>query len=204
MPRKNIVRVFEEECFYHVCNRGVDGAKIFLDTQDYQHFEWLLERTLTPKPGTDAKGRDYTWLRNDVELNAYSLSPRHFHLLCYQYELEGITKLMRTISTAYTMYFNRKYGRQGPLFEASYRAVPVFGDWQVQNLSRYIHMNPFNFWQWPFTSLHDYLNRPRPWLDPKRIKAMFKNTNEYREFMRNRKQAREDLEAIKPELAHVY
>lgn len=204
MPGRNIVKLFAPESFYHAYNRGINRAEIFLDEADYKHFEWLLARSLALDPVKDPKGREYLWLGNDLELNAYCLMPNHFHLLCYQRSVDGVTKLMRSVCTAYTMYFNKKYKRRGPLFESSYRAVPILRDGQLQHISRYIHLNHKDFRRWMHSSLDDYLNTARPWVASARILELFDNAKQYHNFVLDYEQAQRELETLKRELADAY
>ncbi len=46
---------------------------------------------------------------------------------------------MQSFGTRYTMYFNKKHKRVGPLFQGVYKAVGVETDEQLLHLSRYIH-----------------------------------------------------------------
>lgn len=203
MPGRNIIKIYEPQSFYHVYNRGINRGKIFLANADYVYFEWLCERALSPKPIKDEKGRDHSWLRGQTELSAYCLMPNHFHMLCYQEAESGVTLLMRSVCTAYTMYFNKKYKRRGPLFENSYRAVPILRDGQLLHISRYIHLNHAQFRIWPHSSLKDYLTTPpRAWLAPERIKEFFDGRDDYVEFMLDYEQAQREAEALKRELAH--
>lgn len=205
MPGRNIVKFFDEQSFYHIYNRGINRAEIFLDEEDYTYFEWLLQRTLSSEPVKDSKGREYTWLRKEVELNCYCLMPNHFHLLCYQSAQDGVTKLMRSVCTAYTMYFNKRYKRRGPLFENSYRAVPVLRDGQLLHISRYIHLNHCQFRTWPHSSFADYLApTSRSWLDLGKIKVLFDSQRQYRDFVLDYEQAQRELESIKSQLANAY
>ena len=53
-----------------------------------------------------------------------------------------MTKLLRRVTTAYVLYFNRKNKRVGPLFQGIYKAVAVDNENYLMHLSRYIHLNP--------------------------------------------------------------
>jgi len=55
---------------------------------------------------------------------------------------DGITKIIRRACVNYSMYFNKKYGREGNLFESVYKAVQVETEEQLLHVSRYIHLNP--------------------------------------------------------------
>lgn len=74
-----------------------------------------------------------------LTLLAHCLMPNHFHFLVHQVLAETIDRFMNSLCTRYTMYFNRKYERLGPLFQGVYKAVLVKTDEQLLYLSRYIH-----------------------------------------------------------------
>ncbi|MEX2012998.1 MAG: transposase [Candidatus Levyibacteriota bacterium] len=137
MPAKNSVKQFVENGYYHLYNRGVEKRDIFLDEQDYAVFLSYIKQYL------DLSGSDPHPLANDIRLLAFCLMPNHFHLLAKQSSINGITKLMRAISTNYVMYFNKKYERVGTLFQGKYKAAQVDNDSYLLHLSRYIHLNPY-------------------------------------------------------------
>ncbi len=62
---------------------------------------------------------------NDVELLAFCLMPNHYHLLIYQQSNDAMTRLMRSIATSYSGYFNRKYKRVGRLFQDVFKASHI-------------------------------------------------------------------------------
>ena len=49
---------------------------------------------------------------------------------------------MRHIDGVYTQRYNRRYGRDGPLFRGRYRAIVVEADRYLVAVVRYIHQNP--------------------------------------------------------------
>lgn len=202
MPGKNLTRVFVSESHYHLYNRGINKARIFLDAEDYTYFERLLRRHLSSETQTDALGRQYKSLSDEVQLEAYCLMPNHFHLLVYQQVEHGIVDLMMSIATAYTMYFNRKYERRGPLYESTYRASLIDEDAYLEHISRYIHLNPKQYKSWPYSSYQAYLATENvDWLHPERILAMFSSKREYRQFVNEYESAKEAIDLIKHELA---
>ena len=148
MPSRYLVRSFEENAFYHVFNRGVEKRKIFLDSKDFKIFIYYLFVYL--KPLDDAL-KKYPQLpirlhaRNlssEVELISYCLMPNHFHFLLKQFSRDGISRLMKQVTNAYTEYFNKRYKRTGGLMQGTFKAVKVKTDEQLIHLSRYIHLNP--------------------------------------------------------------
>ena len=38
MPAKNVVKEYKPQSYYHLYNRGVNKAEIFLDDRDYKTF----------------------------------------------------------------------------------------------------------------------------------------------------------------------
>ena len=38
MPNRNIEKIYLEDCYYHVYNRGVNKTDIFIDEEDYSVF----------------------------------------------------------------------------------------------------------------------------------------------------------------------
>jgi len=203
VPGKNTIKVYISNHYYHVYNRGWNRTAIFLDSSDYEYFEYLFARSLSPYPLKDPKGRQYKWFREELDLNAYCLMPNHIHMLVYQYTEHGITKLIQSICTAYTMYFNKKYIRRGPLFENRFKAVPVFRDSQLQHISRYIHLNHKDFRTWPYSSYPDYLglNESRNWLKPQSVLDIFNSKEEYEAFVLDYEQAQRERDSLKRELA---
>jgi putative transposase len=121
MPTRHIVKTYLPHQYYHVFNRGWNKTKIFIDEQDYLYFESLFARHLGDVIMLDKTGKPYRDHSNDVRLNAYCLMGNHFHLLLYQYSEHGVRDLMISILTAYTMYFNRRHGRRGPLLNQRLR-----------------------------------------------------------------------------------
>jgi len=48
MPSRNAVKLYVENGYYHIYNRGVDKREIFTDKKDYTIFLGLLRRYLVP------------------------------------------------------------------------------------------------------------------------------------------------------------
>lgn len=173
MPNKNIVKIYDVDNYYHVYNRGIEKRQIFLDDQDYAVFINLLKRHLDSKPYTGSLGREYAWLSGQVEVVAFCLMPNHFHLLLFQNELNGVTRLMRAICSSYVTYFNEKYGRVGTLFQGKFKAKKAKNDEYLLHLTRYIHRNPNNFLNYEWSSLDYWLkNKNADWICPNRLNDM--------------------------------
>lgn len=195
MPAKNSIKEYVPESYYHVYNRGVAKQTIFLDEQDYKVFLSYLKFYLT-KPKASEEVFPSRKLKNYFELIrlvSYCLMPNHFHLFLWQKEIDMITNFMRSLITKYSMYFNRKYHRVGPVFQGKYKAVLVDSESQFIYLSKYIHRNPLSFTSgsdlevYPYSSYRNYLDEiHQTWLDTTEILGYFSNgklANSYKTFV---------------------
>jgi putative transposase len=77
-----------------------------------------------------------------VAVGAYCLMPNHFHVLAKEVTEDGISRFMRKLLTAYSMFFNSRHDRSGTLFEGRYKAKHVDSDEYLRYLYAYIHLNP--------------------------------------------------------------
>ena len=189
MPAKNIIKEFASDSYYHIYNRGVAKQKIFLDDQDYKVFLSYLKLYLTkPEPEEAEKISPSKHLKNYFELASllgYCLMPNHFHLFVFQKDSNTITNLMRSLSTKYSMNFNKKYKRVGPVFQGNYKAVMVENENQFIYLSKYIHRNPLdilpagsNLAGYKYSSYPNYLGFfNQSWIAKDDIMSYFSKTN---------------------------
>src|SRR5581483_5225636 len=196
MPSKYGVRNFEENGYYHIFNRGVEKRTIFLDEQDYRMFLYYLFIYLMPIKTVLRKYpllpiRLYNKnLSSEIDLITYCLMPNHFHLLLFQKTDNGITKLMKQLTNAYTLYFNQKYKRVGGLMQGRFKAVRIETDDSLIHISRYIHLNPIvseitdNLETYKWSSYYDYTSKNTEVLSkPEIVLTAFKSVNEYKQFL---------------------
>ena len=195
MPCKNTVREYKENGFYHIYNRGVAKQNIFLDKQDYKVFIGYLKLYLASK---DLQGRilqvpPTKQLKNFYQqafLHCYCLMPNHFHLLLFQKEVCGIPLFLKSLLTKYSMYFNKKYKRVGPVFQGKYKAVEVESEEQFLYLSKYIHRNPLpagsdpaGLEEYKYSSYQNYLGLfNQPWVKTEDILSYFNQTKPARSY----------------------
>lgn len=214
MPRKNSLKVYIENGYYHIYNRGVERRTIFEDDQDYGVFLSYLKYSLSEPPKKKQITRTFTLqgepfkgvprmpksFYKKIELNTFCLMPNHFHLIIKQIDPSAMKSFMNSIITRYTMYFNKKYDRVGSLFQGVYRAVSVNDEAYLLHLSRYIHLNPKEFTRdltSAYSSYADYLGlRHTVWLKPdiilgqfnNKVGIEFKKINSYKDFVEKYKQ----------------
>jgi putative transposase len=146
---------FAEGEWYHCYGRGVDKRRVFETKRDYQRF---LE-TLYVSNDTEPTNRDnfkhlshehifdLPRLETVVDIGAFCLMPNHFHLLLKETREGGITKFMRKVGTAYTMYFNISRTRIGNLFVKPFRSRHIGDDRYFRRALEYIHLNPAELYE---------------------------------------------------------
>ncbi len=175
MPARNVVKQYQEDAYYHVYNRGVEKRIIFQDDQDYVMFLGLLKRHLSRSKEYDKRGFEYESFGGRVELLAFCLMPNHFHLLFYlNNDVKAISELMRAVGGTYTKYFNTKYERVGHLFQGVYKASVISNDAYLLHISRYIHRNPEDYMNYPYSSLPYYLKDwKEDWVVPDKIYKLY-------------------------------
>ncbi len=181
---------------YHIYNRGAHKVPTFTDKSDYWRFLVLLHLSNHSKPvllrdileRKRYRGRFSGEIFEEpadkslVDLLAYSLMPNHFHLVIRQKTADGITKFMKKVMVAYSMYFNTKYGHSGVLFQGRFKSSHLATDPYFKWIFAYVHLNPVAIsepgWEgkgianpgavkeflrhYPYSSYRDYYTGERP------------------------------------------
>jgi len=65
----------------------------------------------------------------------------HYHLLIETAQA-NLPRIMQSINTAYTVYYNTKRKQCGHLFQGRFKSILVEADSYFAQLTRYIHLNP--------------------------------------------------------------
>ncbi len=150
---------------YHVMNRGLAQQPIFTDRADQQMFIEVL---------ADCHG---LWR---LQILAYCLLNNHYHLLVQTPEA-NLARVMRHLDGVYTQRYNRRHGRDGPLFRGRYTAIVVEGETYLLAVARYIHQNPVAAGlvrspeAYPWSSCRWYLPEAKPpaWLATRQLLSRF-------------------------------
>src|SRR3989339_1436407 len=146
---------FTENEYYHIYSRGVEKRKIFMNTKDYNRFmallyimnqnnQFIIGNFLQNK---SKELQDVFMEKREktlVSILGYCLMPNHFHLILYEHTEGGISKFMGKLLTAYSMYFNTKYERSGPLFTRPFRSEHINNESQYMYIFSYVHLNPIS------------------------------------------------------------
>lgn len=77
----------------------------------------------------------------EVRLYLLTLMANHFHLVL-ETPQGNLSRFMHSLSTAYTVYFNRRHQRHGHLLDGRFKAKLVEGGEYLLKLTRYVHLNP--------------------------------------------------------------
>ena len=119
-------RIHYPGAIYHVMLRGNGGQDIFFDDSDRVRFYELLEEGVE---------------RFHVRIPAFCLMGNHAHLVVQVAEIP-LSRLIRNVSFRYTRYRNAKERRTGHLFQGRYKAIVFDEESYLEELVRYIHLNP--------------------------------------------------------------
>jgi putative transposase len=199
------LRIEFEGALYHLTGRGNARQKIFADEADCAKFVQLLVQSLE---------------RYDVALHGYVLMGNHYHLMA-ETRRANLSRWMHWLTTAYTVYFNRRHCRVGHLFQSRYKSIVVEAEGYCLSLSRYLHLNPvrgkvigrgdplerrkrLRAWRWSSYRSYSGLARPQPWMNEERVLGEMRGRDKgrrlrYRRFVEEGlvREIEDPLEAVK-------
>jgi len=120
------LRIEFEDAIYHLLARGNARQRIFYDERDRARFVDLLGRSAQ---------------RFDAVALCFVLMGNHFHMVA-QTHRRNLRRWMQWLLVSYTVYFNRRHGLSGHLFQGRYKSFLVQEGDYLLGLSRYVHLNP--------------------------------------------------------------
>lgn len=190
--------------FIHISNRSAGSNDLFRDKKDYEVFKSYLADCLTPpddpqnlKSTFSIKDKTYTGIprqpnnyHEQIDLIAYCLTKDHFHLVIEECESGFSEKLMRSLSTRYAIYYNKKYKNTGSVFQRPYKSLVVESITALILLTKYIHEEAKD--NDGVSSYEEYLGESQNVIsDPKPVmtyfesskEKIFKEINGYKDFV---------------------
>ena len=125
------LRVEFPGAIYHVSVRMVgdwrtEKSKLFKDAADYERFLGRLAERVD---------------QFNIRLYLFVCMTNHFHLV-FETPEANCSKFMQSLTTAYTVYYNKRPRRHGHLVDGRYKAKLVDENDYLLELSRYVHLNP--------------------------------------------------------------
>ena len=143
---------------HHIILRGNNRQAIFMDMADFQRMLALLQ--------AHAK-------EQGVQVHAYVLMSNHLHLLLTPLQNDSLPKMMQAVGRAFVLYFNKRHGRSGTLWEGRYRSALIQTERYFLACMAYIDLNPVRAGMvaqaadYPWSSHSHYIGRQNEaWLTP--------------------------------------
>ena len=124
MPRQK--RKESSTKIYNVTIKGANSQCMFYDAEDHEKFVEAL---------------DSACAKCDVRLGARVMMINHVHLVVHA-ELENMARFFKSVGARYVYYFNDKYTRTGPLWNARFYSDPLETEEAYKQATAYIYNNP--------------------------------------------------------------
>lgn len=99
------LRIQYPGAWYHLTCRGNEGRSIFTADADRCRFLAILAQSAAIY---------------QVEIHAYVLMSDHFHLVVHTPQA-NLNRFMQRFNTTYSVYFNRRHGCRGQLYQGATR-----------------------------------------------------------------------------------
>jgi putative transposase len=112
---------------HHIILRGNNRQAIFMDSADHQRILVLLQANAQEQ---------------QVQIHAYVLMSNHLHLLLTPLQNDSLPKMMQAVGRSYVLYFNKRHGRSGTLWEGRYRSTLIQTERYLLACMAYIDLNP--------------------------------------------------------------
>jgi len=206
--------------YYHIYNKGINNTKTFLESANYYRFldlinyyrfdKHTLRYSYYNKLTFDNKNEYLKSIQKNnnklVNIYAFSLMPNHFHFLLEQLIENGIQLFMSKLINSYTKYFNAKENHYGSLFLTQFKSKLILENEIFLHVCRYIILNPltsnvvksFNDLKvYPYTCLIDYLEKPKNFVDTKKVLTNFSSKKSFERFIADRGNYQKELKLIK-------
>jgi putative transposase len=151
-------RLVSPECPHHVTQRGNRRQEVFRDDYDRRKFIDLLRQYIA---------------RHHVEVWSYVLMTNHIHLIAVPQTPTSLSSAMRDCLSDYALFFNRRYGYVGHLWQQRFYSSMLGWD-HVWTAVRYVERNPVRGrmvdraenYCWSSAAFHCGIRRTDPLVSP--------------------------------------
>lgn len=120
-------RILLDNVCYHIITRGNQRQRIFRCEKDYEEY---LQRLRKYK-------KRYNFL-----LYGYCLMPNHIHMVGEVNPPSKLSRFMSSLLRSYTAYFNRRYDKEGHLWQGRFKSKIIAKDKYLIDCISYIELNP--------------------------------------------------------------
>ncbi|WP_177761305.1 transposase [Flavobacterium sp. I3-2] len=156
------LEILQNECLYHIYNRGIDGCNIFKHDENKQYFLNKIK----------------THLEDTIEIYAYCLMDNHFHFLIKILNEDKVVQKLSNVFNGYAKALNKQENRTGSLFEKHFKRIKLENEIYLKNLIIYIHRNPkhhldLNFEDYRFSSYQAFLSEKKTKLERAKVIELF-------------------------------
>ena len=157
------LEVLEKDYYYHIYNRGINGANIFENENNKIYFLKQFSKYLSDK----------------ISVFAYCLMNNHFHLVIrLNSEEKEVTQAFSNLFNSYAKAFNKQTSRTGSLFEKHFRRIKLKDETYLKHLIIYVHLNPkhhfdINFKDFRFSSYQAYLSDKETKIERNEVLELF-------------------------------
>jgi putative transposase len=113
---------------YHVLNRSARKGPLFVDSDDYRHFERLLQKAAE---------------RTQMRILAFCLMPTHWHLLLWPHGDGDVTSFITWLSTTHAARWTRKHQcvGGGAVYQSRFKSIAIQNDGHLYWAWRYVERN---------------------------------------------------------------
>jgi putative transposase len=191
--------------YYHIYNRGVDKREVFSDDSDYFRFLLSINLLNDEKDGLMIRWRDYQrcvkkanlddFLKLSfrererlVDIISFCLMSNHYHFVLKQNVEKGIERFLQKMGTSYTKYFNKKYQRNGSLFQGTFKSSHISSTGLLLRMAVYASCNseihkvsPAKNYPWCSFAVH-LGNQESDIVNDGLISEHFKSSNDFEEY----------------------
>ena len=193
--------------YYHIYNRGINGAMIFSLENDYNHFLKLYIKYILPIADTFAWAQLSNHfhllvkIKTEEEIGFFAPFSKSNELEKWKIisheevkRLSLSTKGMKKpnpsrqfshLFNAYAKYFNISHQRTGSLFEKNFERILIESETYLKHMVYYIHHNPIhhgivnNYSDYQWTSYNDIINDIDTFVQKEEVISWFDDVNNF-------------------------
>jgi putative transposase len=174
--KRHIILANDE--LYHIYNKSIYGYVIFNDPEEYERlramvffYQWQHKLSFCRFLESKTIKTSDLWTEMNllkerynrlVEIKAYCFMPTHVHFILKQQAPDGISLFIKKVLGGYTLYFNYRHHRRGPLWQSRFGNRLIENDRDLFATTFYIHENPVKDLNlptagaWQFSSYLEY------------------------------------------------